>query len=220
VANYFSDHRIGVKCASNRAELHQHLRSSRPRLILMDVKLGRENGLDLLRELRSQSDVPIIIVSGYCRNEADRVTGLELGADDYLVKPFGLRELLARVQAILRRQTEKPAEKDRKVARGYRFQGWTLECRSQKLFNPEGATVPLTRREYELLVAFLKAAGRCVTRNFLIQATTVHGGVSHHSVNYLIKHLRQKIESDPSAPKMIQTKRRIGYVFALPVDPL
>jgi DNA-binding response OmpR family regulator len=221
VTSYFADHDIDAKLASNREELHRYLKNGRPRLILLDIKLGKENGLELLREIRSQSDVPVIIMSGYRCAETDRVIGLELGADDYLVKPFSLRELLARVRAILRHQTMRRVARVRKAKKGegYRFEGWKLDCPSRKLFDPMGAVVPLTRREYDLLLVFLEAAGRHLTREYLIRATKKHEDVFDRSIDALILRLRRKMESDPSAPRMIQTTRGIGYVFALPVDP-
>ena len=221
VTSYLVDHHMEAKLASNREELHRHLKAERARLILLDIKLGKESGLDLLREIRSQSDVPVIIMSGYRCAETDRVIGLELGADDYLVKPFSLRELLARVRAILRRQTMRQAARVQKAKKreGYRFEGWKLDCRRRKLFDPRGVMVPLTRLEYDLLLVFLEAPGRQFSRELLIRATKKHEDVFDRSIDALILRLRRKIESDPSAPRMIQTTRGVGYVFTLPVGP-
>jgi two-component system, OmpR family, response regulator len=222
VRSYLTEHDIDARLASNREELNRYLKVGRPRLILLDIKLGKENGLDLLREIRSQSDIPVIVMSGYLSAETDRVIGLELGADDYLVKPFSLRELLARVRAILRRQTMSRAARARKARKGdgYRFGGWKLDCHSRKLFDPGGAIVALTRREYDLLLVFLKSPGRHLSREYLIRAVTKHQDVFDRSIDALILRLRRKIESNPSAPRMIQTTRGIGYVFALPVERL
>ena len=127
--------------------------------------LGQEDGLDILKEIRSHSDVPIIIMTGHSREEVDRVVGLELGADDYLAKPFSLRELLARVGAVLRRHEMGRAARARNPERGgYQFNGWSLEPRTRRLVNPHGVPVSLTKSEYALLLAFLKAPQRPLTR--------------------------------------------------------
>src|ERR1700743_3865312 len=104
VIKYLEEHNIPARSASNRTELNRHFEGSHPSLIILDLRLGQDDGLDLLRELRSHSDVPVIITTGHRTEEIDRIVGLELGADDYIVKPFSLRELLARVGAVLRRQ--------------------------------------------------------------------------------------------------------------------
>ncbi len=138
VIGYFEEQGIPVSAASNRGELNRHLAKASPSLVLLDLLLGDDDGLDLLRELRSHSDVPVIIMTGHRIDEIDRVVGLELGADDYLVKPFGLRELLARVRAILRRQELGRVARSRDPERGgYRFNGWRLERRDRRLLDPQ-----------------------------------------------------------------------------------
>ena len=124
---------------SCRQDLSRHLEKAYPSLILLDLRLGQEDGLDVLKEIRSHSDVPILIMTGHSREEVDRVVGLELGADDYLAKPFSLRELLARVRAVLRRHERGRATRARDPEiGGYRFNGWSLECRTLRLINPSG----------------------------------------------------------------------------------
>src|SRR5712691_8194098 len=142
VIRYLEDHNMPTRPASNRTELNRQLTGTLPCLIILDLRLGQEDGLDLLREIRSHSDVPVIITTGHRPDEIDRIVGLELGADDYIVKPFSLRELLARVRAVLRRQEMGRAARARDPERGgYRFNGWTLERRGRKLLDANGSPV-------------------------------------------------------------------------------
>jgi DNA-binding response OmpR family regulator len=175
-----------------------------------------------LREIRSRSDVPVIITTGHRRDDIDRVVGLELGADDYVTKPFNLRELLARVRAVLRRRGESgrvPPERPREQGR-VRFGGWQLDRRTRSLTDPTGALVALTKGEYALLTAFLDAPQRPLTREYLLQATRVHEDVFDRSIDVQVLRLRRKLETDPSTPRFIQTARGVGYVFAVPVEPV
>jgi two-component system, OmpR family, response regulator len=189
------------------------------RLVILDLRLGEEDGLDLLREIRASSDVPVIIITGHRRDEIDRVVGLELGADDYLTKPFNLRELLARVRAVLRRFDAGRSVPAREPGRGrWQFSGWQLDRRTRRLTDPDGAPVTLTKGEYALLIAFLDAPQRPLSREHLLQATRVHEDVFDRSIDVQILRLRRKLERDPSAPRMIQTERGVGYVFAVPVE--
>jgi DNA-binding response OmpR family regulator len=175
--------------------------------------------LDLLREVRLSSDVPVIIITGHRRDDIDRVVGLELGADDYLTKPFNLRELLARVRAVLRRFDVGRAAPARDPERGrFRFSGWQLDRRIRQLTDPAGAPVALTKGEYAMLLAFLEAPQRPLSREHLLQATRVHEDVFDRSIDVQILRLRRKLERDPSAPRVIRTERGVGYVFAVPVE--
>jgi len=153
------------------------------------------------------------------RDDIDRVVGLELGADDYLTKPFNLRELLARVRAVLRRFDIGRAAPARDPERGrFRFCGWQLDCKTRRLTDPAGAAVALTKGEYALLLAFLDAPQRPLSRDHLLQATRVHEDVFDRSIDVQILRLRRKLERDPNAPRVIQTERGVGYVFAVPVE--
>src|SRR5258708_7853121 len=144
ITNYLEEHNASVASVSCRQDLTRHLEKAHPSLILLDLRLGQEDRPDVLKEIRSHSDVPIIIMTGHSREEVDRVVGLELGADDYLAKPFSLRELLARVRAVLRRPEMGRAPRARAPERGgYRFNGWSLERRTRRLVNPDGAPVLL-----------------------------------------------------------------------------
>jgi DNA-binding response OmpR family regulator len=221
VANYLEQHNMRLVCAANRQEMTRQFAAGEPGLVILDLRLGQEDGLDLLREIRSRSDVPVIIITGHRRDEIDRVVGLELGADDYLTKPFSLRELLARIRAVLRRHESGHAASQRDAERGRcRFGGWQLDRRSRRLTGPDGAPVTLTKGEYALLIAFLDAPQRPLTREHLLQATRVHEDVFDRSIDVQILRLRRKLEADPSLPRVIRTERGVGYVFALAVETL
>ena len=221
VMNYLEEHDIRAVAASRRDEVATLLARSEPDLVILDLRLGQEDGLDLLREIRSHSDIPIIITTGHRRDEIDRVVGLELGADDYITKPFGLRELLARIRAVLRRREAGNAAAARDAEKGrYRFGGWLLDRRTRRLTNSASEVVSLTKGEYSLLVAFIDAPQRPLSREHLLQATRIHEDVFDRSIDVQVLRLRRKLESDPSTPSIIQTERGIGYVFSLPVDTL
>jgi two-component system OmpR family response regulator len=221
IANYFGENNIRTLLASGRQEMVVHLGANDVNLVILDLRLGQEEGLDLLREVRSNSDVPVIIITGHRRDDIDRVVGLELGADDYLTKPFNLRELLARVRAVLRRfeigRAAPAPARDPERCR-FRFCGWQLDSRSRRLTDPAGTAVPLTKGEYALLLAFLDAPQRPLSREHLLQATRMHEDVFDRSIDVQILRLRRKLESDASAPRVIQTERGVGYVFAVPVE--
>jgi two-component system OmpR family response regulator len=221
VVNYLEEHDIRAIPASGREGVASLFAGGEPSLVILDLRLGQEDGLDLLREIRSRSDVPVIITTGHRRDEIDRVVGLELGADDYITKPFGLRELLARIRAVLRRREAGQGAPQRDPERGRcRFGSWELDRRSRRLSDSNGMPVALTKGEYALLIAFLDAPQRPLSREHLLQATRIHEDVFDRSIDVQVLRLRRKLETDPSAPSVIQTERGIGYVFALPVESL
>jgi two-component system OmpR family response regulator len=221
VVSYLEEHNMHVTSASGREDVTTQFAVAQPGLVILDLRLGQEDGLDLLREIRSRSDVPVIITTGHRRDEIDRVVGLELGADDYVTKPFGLRELLARIRAVLRRRDTGRVTPQRDSERGRcRFGGWQLERRARRLIDPDGAPVALTKGEYALLIAFLDAPQRPLTREHLLQATRIHEDVFDRSIDVQVLRLRRKLEADASMPRMILTERGIGYVFAVPVESL
>jgi two-component system, OmpR family, response regulator len=220
VTDFFEEQNIPVSAASNRSDLNRHFASAYPSLIILDLQLGHENGLDVLRDIRSHSNVPVIIMTGHYVDESDRIVGLELGADDFIVKPFSLRELFARVRAILRRQEMGRVARIRDPEKGgYRFGGWQLERRGRRLVDPEGVTISLTKADYALLLAFLQAPQRSLTREHLLQATRMHEDLFDRSIDVQVLRLRRKLERDPGTLRAIQTERGIGYVFVLPVEP-
>jgi two-component system, OmpR family, response regulator len=220
VIKFLEDHNVPARSASNRVELNRHFEGAHPSLIILDLRLGQDDGLDLLREIRSHSDIPVIITTGHRPDEIDRIVGLELGADDYIIKPFSLRELLARVRAVLRRQEIGRAARARDPERGgYRFDGWQLDRRSRRLVDPTGTPVALSKGEYALLLAFLESPQRPLSREQLLQATRVHEDIFDRSIDVQVLRLRRKLEINSSAPRVIRTERGIGYIFALPVEP-
>ena len=220
VTRYLEEHNIPTKSASNKAELNRHFEERHASLIILDLRLGRENGLDILREIRSHSDVPVIITTGHHIDEIDRVVGLELGADDYIAKPFSLRELHARIRAVLRRQNWGRTRRARDPERGgYRFDGWRLDRRGRRLVDRNEKPVRLSKSEYALLLAFLEAPQRPLTREHLLQATRIHEDVFDRSIDVQVLRLRRKLEINPGVPRVIQTVRGVGYVFALSVEP-
>ena len=221
VVDYLEDHNIRGLPASGAREAVRNFAESEPDLVILDLRLDQEDGLDLLREIRTRSDIPVIITTGDRRDEIDRVVGLELGADDYVTKPFSLRELLARIRAVLRRQEAGRATSARDAERGrYRFGGWQLDPRNRRLTDPSGTEVPLTKGEYALLTAFLDAPQRPLSREQLLQATRVHEDIFDRSIDVQILRLRRKLEADSSVPQIIRTERGVGYVFTLPVERL
>ena len=216
VSEYFSNHNIPTISAPDWNELK--CTDGLPSLIVMDRQTSRNDGLDRLRSIR-KCDVPVIM-TGHVPDEMDRVIGLELGADDYVAKPFGLGELLARARAILRRRGMASAARTGGSERGgYRFGGWRLERRSRRLVAPHERPVSLSKGEYALLVAFLQAPQRPLSREHLLQATRVHQDIFARSIDVQVSRLRRKLEIDVGQPQMIQTESGIGYVFSLPVEP-
>ena len=219
VVDYLEGHNMRGLSASGRQELVRHFAAGEPDLIVLDLRLDQDDGLELLLETRSRSDVPVIIITGDGRDEIDRVVGLELGADDCITKPFSLRELLARIRAVLRRQeTARSAPRRDPELRRSKFGGWQLDRRLRRLVDPAGSQISLTKGEYALLTAFLDAPQRPLSREQLLQATRVHEDIFDRSIDVQILRLRRKLETDPSTPQIIRTERGVGYTFTLPVQ--
>jgi two-component system, OmpR family, response regulator len=215
VSSYFSDHKFSTRCLSDWSKLQ--CTDTCPSLIIMDQPHGLYDGLDRLRSIRLKSDIPVIITS-HRADDVDPIVNLEFGADDYIVRPSP-RELLARTRAILRRRQMSRAAQIRDPERGgYRFNGWRLERYGRRLVDPNEAPVSLSKGEYALLLAFLEAPQRPLTREHLLHATRVHEDVFDRSIDVQVSRLRRKLEIEPNAPRVIQSERGIGYVFALPVE--
>jgi two-component system OmpR family response regulator len=220
ITSYFTDNQCPAVGANGTEDIAQQAASGRFGLIILDVHLGEKDGFDILRQIRAGSDIPVIMITGQRRDEVDRVVGLELGADDYLGKPFNLRELHARARAILRRQEMGRQSSGPVVRGGFRFSGWELHRKTRSLTDPAGEEVVLTKSEYALLVAFLEAPGRPLSREHLLQATRTHEDIFDRSIDVQVLRLRRKLEQDSSQPTMIVTERGIGYIFAISVEPL
>ena len=187
-------------------------------LVVLDLMLPGESGLDLARWLRGQSDVPIVMLTAM-GEETDRIIGLELGADDYLAKPFNPRELLARIRAVLRRAGDIPRNRADASSRGYCFGGWTLEPTRRRLLNPEAVEVPLTGGEYDLLLALVERANRVLTRDMLLDLLRGRqAGPFDRAIDVAVSRLRRKLEDDGRRAQLIKTVRGGGYVLAAAVD--
>ena len=219
LVDYLEQHNMRVLHAAQRQDIARQFARAEPSVVILDLRLGQDDGLDVLRELRARSDVPIIITTGHRRDEIDRVVGLELGADDYITKPFSLRELLARIRAVLRRHELGRVASRRDAEQGRnRFAGWVLDRRARRLTDPNGSPVALTKGEYALLTAFLDAPQRPLSREHLLQTTRIHEDVFDRSIDVQILRLRRKLEPDPSTPSVIRTERGVGYVFTPAVE--
>src|SRR5882762_4985473 len=219
ISDYFGQHGIQTVSATCRSGVARQLARGDASAIILDLHLSQDNGLDLLREIRSSSDVPVIILTGRSRDEVDCVVGLELGADDYLTKPFGIRELYARFRAVLRRRVNAGSLRTRDVEHGgYKFGGWQLDRRSRRLIDPQERPVTPSKGEYALLLAFLDAPERPLSREYLLQATRLHEDIFDRSIDVQVLRLRRKLEADPKVPRVIRTERGVGYVFAIPVE--
>jgi two-component system, OmpR family, response regulator len=222
VADYLSGNDLRVTAVATGAEMAQALAQHAIDLVVLDLRLAGEDGMELARKLREQGATPIIIITGK-QDEADRVMGLELGADDYIMKPFSSRELLARIRAVLRRyQTAREvllARSDKR--RAYRFAGWELNLGSRRLTSPEGRRVELTNGELNLLQALCAAPQRVLTREQLLDLSRLNSAeVYDRSIDVQILRLRRKIEPNPAQPRYIKTERGTGYVFSVPVQAL
>jgi DNA-binding response OmpR family regulator len=202
----------------NAIEFWRHLPAGGVDLVLLDVMLPGTSGLDLLRALRARSTVPVIMVSA--RNEeADRVLGLELGADDYVAKPFGRPELLARVRAVLRRASMAALSPSNPASEVLTFSGWGLDMRSRSLVDPEGAAVDLSGAEYDLLLVFLEHPGRVLGRETILELSRARlGSPTDRSVDTLVSRLRRKLEPPEGLPPIIKTVRGAGYMLASKVE--
>ena len=218
IVRYFSAQGFRVSGAANGAAMRDLIGREDVDLVLLDLGLPGEDGFELTRYLHEHWHGPVIIVTG--RGESvDRVVGLELGADDYVTKPFDLRELLARVRSVLRRSVEAPAAAPSPGANVVRFGGFRLDLDSRDLFDGHGNVVPLTSGEFELLSIFVAHPNRVLSRDDLMNR--IHGreaGPYDRAIDVQIGRLRRKVEPDPAQPALIKSVRGAGYIFTAAVE--
>jgi two-component system, OmpR family, response regulator len=219
LTDYLGENDLRVHAVATGAALDQAMARDPADLLILDLRLPGEDGLAIARRLRESSAIPILMLTGRAE-EADRVMGLELGADDYLTKPFSPRELLARVRALLRRTQLQASVADAMArVRAYRFGPWELNVGLRRLKASDGRQVELTNGEFSLLAAFLSAPQRVLTRDQLLELSRLHNAeVYDRSIDVQILRLRRKVESDPTRPAFIRTERGRGYFFDAPVD--
>jgi two-component system, OmpR family, response regulator len=219
---YFSSNELRVNVASSGKEMTRILVDHSVDLVILDRRLAGEDGMVLARKLREESTIPIIILTGV-RDEVDRIMGLELGADDYLTKPFSPRELLARVRTVLRRtRGEALTETKQRDVRAYRFASFELNMRTRRLAKTQpGHQIYLSNGEFNLLAALVADPQRVLTRDRLLAASRVYDNeVYDRSIDVQVLRLRRKVEVDPAQPQFILTERGVGYSFNSPVEIL
>jgi two-component system OmpR family response regulator len=221
LTDVLSENNFDVAVACSAKDLDRFLKNDDTDVIVLDVMLPGEDGLSICKRLRVHSKVPIIMLTAL-GSEADRVAGLELGADDYISKPFGSRELIARIRALLRRVNGDPySGPSTSRVRAYLFAGWKLERASRRLINPKGVRVTLTSAEFDLLLAFCQHAGSVLSREKLLELT--HGGAAgpiQRSIDVHVSRVRRKIDPDVTEESFIKTVRLGGYVFTPEVEAL
>jgi two-component system OmpR family response regulator len=216
ISRYLQTNQMTVSVVENGAAMDEALAAAAYDIVLLDINLPGEDGFSICRRLRSDRDLPIVIVTAQ-GEDTDKIVGLELGADDYVSKPFNPRELLARIRAVLRRASDQ-GRRAAGAKQMYRFAGWTVNVSAREVVAPAGTKVAMTAAEFDLLYALCEHPNRVLSRDHLLQLT--HGpveGPAERSIDTLISRLRQKIEPDQKTPKLIQTVRSEGYMFATQV---
>ncbi|WP_018860163.1 response regulator [Rhizobium sp. 42MFCr.1] len=216
LVRYFEDNGFRVTAVGNGTAMRSELARESYAAIFLDLVLPNgENGLELLRELRGTSDVPVLMLTGQ-DDVTDKVVGLEVGADDYIAKPFHLRELLARLRTVLRRRTSSglPSKSGALDEESLEFEGWRLDISRRRLTSPLGADVSLTTGEFDMLLVFVRNRGRVLSRDKLMDLTRNRNlEAFDRAIDAQIVRLRKKIETDPKSPELIQSVRGVGYVF-------
>jgi len=207
-----------VTPAADGKALRRALEIGRPDLVVLDVMLPGEDGLELCRDLRTRSNLPVIMLTAR-GEETDRIVGLEMGADDYLGKPFNPRELLARIKSVLRRARSLPENLEPEAVKSLRFAGWTLDAGTRNLTAPDGVVVPLSGTEFKLLRVFLAHPNRVLSRDQLIELMISRdAGPFDRAIDVQVSRLRQRLRDDARVPRIIKTVRGEGYVLAAQVE--
>jgi two-component system, OmpR family, response regulator len=218
IAKYLRGNGCNVTVAIDGREMVRAMADHRVDLLILDVMLPGEDGLSLCRKVRAESQVPIIMLTAR-GEDVDRILGLEMGADDYLAKPFNPRELLARINAVLRRHAAAQTASAINGATALTFLGWRIDFRLRELRNPAGARVAMTSAEFDLLRTFCERPGRVLSRDSLLDLTQGrNAGSFERSIDVLVSRIRRKIEPDPQDATMIKTVRSGGYMFTPAVD--
>jgi two-component system OmpR family response regulator len=210
---YLAGFSIRAETVGDGVAMREAMTRTRFDVIVLDLMLPGEDGLSLCRQLRMTTDIPIVILTA--RGEAaDRVVGLELGADDYVMKPFDPRELVARIHTILRRVRDGSKRETADVQDEWRFEGWSINRVSRQLVTPRQMIVPLSNAEFRLLTVFIERPRRVLSRDQLMDAARGHSAAPFdRSIDLLVSRLRQKLDDDPKDPKLLKTVRGEGYLF-------
>ena len=219
IADYLGDNDMRVTALASGREVREVMARETIDLVVLDLRLPGEDGMEIARKLRLDSGIPIVMLTGR-KDEADKVMSLELGADDYLTKPFSPRELLARIRALLRRARAQQTVADglQKI-RAYRFAGFELNVRLRRLTGLGGANIPLTNNEFNLLAAFLASPQRVLSRDQLLGRSRLHNDeVYDRSIDVQVGRLRKKVQPGKDSLELIRTERGAGYVFTAPVE--
>ena len=218
LARYLDQSGLRVTAAADAAEARRALKDAAIDLVVLDIMMPGEDGLALCRHLRETTETPVILLTAMAE-ETDRIVGLEIGADDYITKPFNPRELLARIKAVLRRAQALPPGRDVGTAGRVRFAGWTLDLERRELLDTGGVVTPLSTGEFRLLAAFVEHPGRVLSRDQLIDLTRGRAAAPFdRSVDNQVSRLRRKIEPDPAHPTLIKTVWGGGYSFVAEVE--
>jgi len=219
LTEYLGENGVRVSTAPTGQQMSEILGDEAIDLVILDLRLANEDGMAIARSLRERFAIPVVMLTGV-KDEADRVMGLELGADDYVTKPFSPRELLARIRTVLRRTRNSASDQSRqREVRAYRFGDFELNLRTRRLKRQDGRAVNLTNGEVNLLAALLAAPERILTRDQLLEASRLHDNeVFDRAIDIQVLRLRRKIEEDPAQPRYIVTERGAGYIFSAPVE--
>jgi len=218
VSRYLRSNDCRVSVAGDGRNIDRLLEDSRIDLVVLDLMLPGEDGLSVCRRLRKHSEIPVIMLTAK-GEDVDRIVGLEMGADDYLSKPFNPRELLARIRAVLRR-AQSAAMMSAPRARALAFLGWRIDSARRELRDPRGVLIAVTGAELDLLQVLCERSGRVLSRDQLLDLTQGRtAGSLERSIDVLVSRLRRKLERDPHNPEIIKTVRSGGYLFTAAVDP-
>ncbi len=219
LAKYLRKNGFRVSAAEDGAATRRVLKAAAIDLVVLDVMMPGEDGLSLCRHLRETTSIPVILLTALA-DETDRIVGLEIGADDYLTKPFNPRELLARIRAVLRRAQGGMAAREPALDRRLKFDRWILDVGRREIVGNDGVAAPLSSAEFRLLHALLRRPGMVLSRDQLLDLTQGRAaGVFDRSIDNMVSRLRKKIEADPKAPVIIQTVWGGGYKLAVAVTP-